>query len=53
MASNLKCKTDILERENLLLRTEKEKLQADLDYVCMMTEVEIPEEEDDEPLTEI
>lgn len=50
---NTLTKLDVLERENLLLRTEKEKLQADLDYVCMMTDVEIPEEEDDEPLTEI
>ena len=53
MSSNLKCKTDVLERENLMLREEKEKLKADLDYVCMITDVEIPEEEEHESFTEV
>lgn len=35
-------------------RAENEKLQANLDYVAMMTDIEIPtEEEEHEPFTEI
>lgn len=43
---NNKIRLDLLERENLLLKMENEKLKADLDYVSMMTDVEIPEEEE-------
>ena len=50
---NNKIKIDVLERENQILKEEKEKLKADLDYVCMMTDVEIPEEEEHEPFTEV
>ena len=45
---NNKIKLDVLERENLLLKMENEKLKADLDYISMMTDVEIPEEEEHE-----
>ena len=38
-----------LERENIALQTENEKLKANLDYVSMMTDVELPEEEHNEP----
>lgn len=53
MSSNVKCKTDYLERENQILKEEREKLKADLEYVCMMTDVEISEEEEHESFTEV
>ena len=41
-------KMRLLEIENFNLRAENKKIKADLDYVCMMTDVDIPEEEKDE-----
>lgn len=46
---NTYIKLDLLERKNLLLQMENEKLKANQDYIAMMTDVEIPEEEHDEP----
>lgn len=37
-----------LERENARLAAENERLRADMDYLAMMTDVEI-EEDNDEP----
>ena len=34
-----------LEIENIRLRNENAKLRADLDYISLMTDVEIPHEE--------
>lgn len=34
-----------LEIENVRLRNENAKLRADLDYISLMTDVEIPQEE--------
>lgn len=38
-----------LERENAGLKAENERIRADIDYIAMMTEVEIDEEGSDEP----
>ncbi len=40
--------TSRLMRENSLLKRRNAKLEADLEYIAMMTDVEIPEEEVDE-----
>lgn len=32
---------DLLKRENVLLKMENEKLKADLDYIAMMTDIEL------------
>lgn len=43
---------DDIRNENLVkkLSNENEKLQADLDYVAMMTDVDIPTEEEEHDL---
>ena len=38
-----------LEKENIRLKGENARLRADADYIAMMTDVELEQEEDDEP----
>ena len=44
-ATNDKKRLFQLDRENLALKTENRKLQAKIDYLSMMTDVEFDEEE--------
>ena len=39
-----------LELENIRLRNENARLRADLDYIALMTDVEIPQEEANDEL---
>lgn len=39
----------LLETRNAILKAENEKLKANLDYLSMMTDVELPEEEENVP----
>ena len=41
------------EMQNAILKTENEKLKAQLDYVSMMTDVDIPTEDEDETFPEV
>lgn len=43
----------LIEKRNALLKTENEKLKAELDYVSMMTDVDIPTEDEDETFPEV
>lgn len=43
----------LLETQNAILKTENEKLKAQLDYVSMMTDVDIPTEDEDEAFPEV
>ena len=43
----------LLETQNAILKTENEKLKAQLDYVSMMTDVDIPTEDEDETFPEV
>lgn len=44
---NNELQVDVLKRQNTLLKMKNEKLSANLDYVAMMTEVDIPTEDED------
>ena len=43
----------LIEKTNSLLKAENEKLKAQLDYVSMMTDVDIPTEDEDETFPEV
>lgn len=43
----------LLDKKLALEEAKNEKLKANQDYIAMMTDVEIPEEEEHEPFTEV